>query len=1411
MVAENADYVFEVSWEVCNKVGGIYTVLSTKALSYSKVYGNKHIVVGPDIWREDFPNPDFMEDEALFKAWKEELKTKNIRVKTGFWNIPGKPVAILVDFSTFINQKDQIFADFWERYQLDSISGQWDYIESALFGYATAKVIHEFCLFHLHKGEKIVANFHEWMTGAGVLYTKAYAPNIATVFTTHATAIGRSIAGNHLPLYSQLESYNGDAKARELNIRARHSLEKKAAWHADCFTTVSDITAKECEELLDTKVDVVLPNGFEADFVPGDDVFEKKRQKARGKLTQVAEALLGYSLEKDVLFVANSGRYEFKNKGIDVFIDAIKKLNDQGELKKQMVIFVLIPANTYGPRKDLQAVLQGEAQTTVEENKYLTHGLHDLQYDPILNMIKDSSVDNGMEDQIKLIFVPAYLKGNDGIFNMDYYSLLIGMDLTVFPSYYEPWGYTPLESIAFKIPTITTSLAGFGLWMQEASHELSDGVKVIARDDHNYQEVVESLYNVMRDFSKWDEKTILKARSNASRLSEMALWKNLVKNYYAAYKLALDKKDTTQEIKEKTKRTEKMNLQTYNTNQPQWRDISIVSKLPSKLNGLGEIANNFWYVWNYEAGELFASIDRKLWEMVNNNPVRLLESTSNQRFEELMGDADFMKAYKAVYDKFKKYMAFKPSADAPSIAYFSMEYGLTDILKIYSGGLGILAGDYLKEASDCGVNMSAVGLLYRYGYFTQALSIHGDQQAVYEIQNFSMLPLTQAKDDKGQILKFSIPFPGRDVYVQVWIANVGRVPLYLLDTDLPENSDGDKYITHQLYGGDWENRLKQEIVLGFGGIKALRLLGVEKELFHCNEGHAAFTTLARLDRYINEEHLNFSEAYEVVRASSLFTTHTPVPAGHDSFDEGMLRTYLRHMPDKLQISWEDFMALGRFVSTNHGEKFSMSVLAAKLSQEMNGVSWLHGKVSQDMFKDLWKGYFAEELHVGYVTNGVHYGTWTSTEWRKVYEGNFGDKFMSDLSNPELWSKIKELPDALIWDTKLKLKKKLTSYIKERFEQDWLKKQGDPSRVVEVLDGIKPKALTIGFARRFATYKRAHLLFNDLDRLRRVLNNPDRPVQFLFAGKAHPADGGGQGLIKRIVEISKMAEFQGKIIFLENYDMKLARRLVSGVDIWLNTPTRPLEASGTSGQKAELNGTLNLSVLDGWWLEGYRNGAGWAVTDKRTYENQEHQDELDAATIYSILENEIIPTYYDKEEDGYSEKWVQFIKNSIAEIAPIYTTKRMLDDYLDRFYTKLYARSLKMKKSNYKFAVEMAGFKQKIAKHWDAIKLVNIIYPDFAAAVPTIGQKYEIKVQLDLGEIKPNEIGIELVQVRVKEDQSSELQRVRLFKHCPKDTSHSTFCLDLEFQQPGQFKYAIRMFPVHEGAPHRQDFLMLTWL
>ena len=852
-----------------------------------------------------------------------------------------------------------------------------------------------------------------------------------------------------------------------------------------------------------------------------------------------------------------------------------------------------------------------------------------------------------------------------------------------------------------------------------------------------------------------------------------------------------------------------MKIKASCSNGANWKHVDVKSRIPKELDKLEELARNMWWAWNHDARVLFRSLDEDLFDEVGQNPVLLLERLSYEKMEDLSKDSSVVRKMNDVYATFREYMDVEPNKTRPSVAYFCMEYGLYHVLKIYSGGLGILAGDYLKEASDSNVDMCAVGFLYRYGYFTQTLSMDGQQIANYEAQNFGSLPIERQLDADGNPMIVEVPYLNYKVYSSVWRVNVGRVKLYLLDTDNEMNSEFDRSITHTLYGGDWENRLKQEVLLGIGGMLMLKKLGIHKDIYHCNEGHAALCNIQRLLDYV-QEGLTFNQALELVRASSLYTVHTPVPAGHDYFDEGLFSKYMCGYAPALGISWDELIGMGRQNPDDHSERFCMSTFACNTCQEVNGVSWLHGKVSQHMFANIWKGYFPEESHVGYVTNGVHFPTWASTSWQRLYRKHFGKDFMKDQSNESIWQAIYDVSDEEIWKTRMELKAKLIHYIREKFCDSWLKNQGDPSRVISLMDKINPNALLIGFGRRFATYKRAHLLFTDLDRLAKIVNNPHYPVQFLYTGKAHPADGAGQGLIKKIYEISQRPEFLGKIIFLENYDMQLAHSLVSGVDIWMNTPTRPLEASGTSGEKALMNGVLNLSVLDGWWLEGYREGAGWALTEKRTYDNQAYQDQLDAVTIYSLLENEILPLYYARNSKGYSAGWVNTIKNSIAHIAPHYTMKRQLDDYYSKFYNKEAARFKTLAADNYAKAKEIAAWKENVASKWDQIRVVSADKCDeLINGKIESGMDYTIRIVIDEKGLD-DAIGVELVTLHTDVEGKDHIYSVEPLEVVKREGDLYTFEVVHSINNAGSFKVAYRMFPKNKDLPHRQDFCYVKW-
>ena len=843
---------------------------------------------------------------------------------------------------------------------------------------------------------------------------------------------------------------------------------------------------------------------------------------------------------------------------------------------------------------------------------------------------------------------------------------------------------------------------------------------------------------------------------------------------------------------------------------PTWKKMLVEPAYSKEMKKLQELANNVWWCWNIDAVELFEYIDAEAFERLEQNPVALIKNLTKFQIESLEQDKEFVAKLDKVYDRFVKYMSQKPSDDN-KIAYFSMEYGLLKSLKIYSGGLGILAGDYLKQASDSNANMLAIGLLYRYGYFNQALSVSGEQLSQYLPQKFSELPLEPVRDDDGNWVTISIAFPGRIVYAKAWKVNVGRVSLYLLDTDIQQNSPQDRAITGQLYGGDNEMRIKQEMFLGIGGIRLLNALNIKPTIYHCNEGHAAFCGLERLSNYVSNNNLDFDVAKELVRASTLFTTHTPVPAGHDAFEEHLMRTYLPHYANRINISWEDFMSLGRIRKKDPNEKFSMSVLATNLSQEVNGVSRIHGRVSREMFQKMWPGYFAEENHIGYVTNGVHLPTWTDRNWQRLYSEVFGENYIDNQSDPAVWEKIKDVKDEVIWDIRKKLKHNLIEFLKVKIAEDMQNRSESPRLILDTIENLNENALIIGFARRFATYKRAHLLFTNIERLSKIVNDVNRPVIFLFAGKAHPNDKAGQDLIKNIIEVARRKDFVGKVLFVNNYDMEIGKLLTSSVDVWMNTPTRPLEASGTSGEKAVMNGTLNFSVLDGWWAEGYRPNAGWAIKEERTYSDQRYQDELDAETIYNTLENEIIPLYFNRDEDNVPSQWISFMKNNLTGIAPFYTMKRMLDDYFNQYYLKLIERTNILRTDKYKKALEIVEWKRNVNANWDKIEVESIKVPDPDVRPLTFGDEFVAEITLKTPGLKKGDVGVEILFADKVNDVIDKLISVKPLDLVDYGEGWARYYISMPVQYSGVFNYTFRIFPTNADLPHRQDLPLVKWI
>jgi len=778
------------------------------------------------------------------------------------------------------------------------------------------------------------------------------------------------------------------------------------------------------------------------------------------------------------------------------------------------------------------------------------------------------------------------------------------------------------------------------------------------------------------------------------------------------------------------------------------RSFKVVPSLPDPLEPLLAIANNVWWSWHPEAMDLFKRLDRNLWHKFNHNPVRMLGSCPQELLNEAARDEGYLTSMRRVLDTLRRHLdrtpwhtTLKDDTQTLSIAYFCAEFGLTECLPIYSGGLGCLAGDHLKSAAELGLPLVGVGLLYRHGYFQQYLNADGWQQEYYPDLDFSNLPISRVRDDDGRQVKVSVRLPDREVFIAVWKVRVGRIDLYLLDTNTPENHESDRGITGQLYGGDMEMRIKQEIVLGVGGVRALLACGIEPNIYHMNEGHSAFLALERIRRQIEIHDLSFNEARQLTAAGNIFTTHTPVPAGIDRFPPDMIQRYFKHKHDALHLDMEGLLALGRENVFDKNEFFSMAVLAIRTADWANGVSRLHGDVSRSMWHNLWPGVPEFEVPIDHVTNGVHARSWLSSDLIQLLDRYLGSQWQNNPADQTVWKSVNDLPDEELWRVHEHRRHELVLWARRNLRKQLTARGTNPAAARSVADGLNPNALTVGFARRFATYKRANLLLRDRERLLKMLGDQERPIQFIIAGKAHPADGGGKDLIREMVHFARESDASHKIVFIENYDINVARYLVQGCDVWLNTPRRGMEASGTSGMKAALNGVLNCSVLDGWWDEAYKTELGWAIGRGETYANLEMQDDIESQALYDLLEQHILPTFYDRDEHGYPRQWVARMKECIATLAPQFNTNRMVREYTEKLYLPAHHRTGLMSRNKMENAIALAHQKDRLRAAWEDIRFEDV-QADTSKPLGVHNQ-LEITATVNLGQLNPDEVRIQI--------------------------------------------------------------------
>ncbi len=1411
------DACFEVSWEVCNKVGGIYTVVSSKARLASEFFGDRYFLLGPDLKN----NPEFEEtDEPGWQRIREVCAIKDIRCRFGRWKIPGEPRVILVGFDKKYNQGQLLF-ELWESYGVDSLSGGWDYVEPVMFSYACGEVIA--AIYHSilkPLGGRTVAQFHEWMCGAGLLCVKKEAPEIGTIFTTHATILGRALAGSGVDIYRQMEHLSPQREANALNIVAKFSMETCSARECDCFTTVSDITAVEARSLLGRTPDVVTTNGLDMGLIPDLSVNRQTVEPVRAKVLAAASLFLRQALPPDTRLISISGRYEFHNKGIDVFLEALSGLDHDLQGTDHHVLALCLVLGGYESLNVHAVKGDPAAQSDQGAGWISTHRLYNQANDPILATCNRLGLVNGPANKVRVIFVPAFLNGADGFLDIPYYDVLSACDLGVYPSYYEPWGYTPQESVAFSVPTITTDLAGFGMWALTAVGETS-GLAVIRRMNQSDADVTQSLRQLLLTYATCEAGEITSRRQSARTTALGASWDHFFPNYLKAFGLAMDKAEQRAKLLASARHQREL-IHTFaatGSATQYFRNLTAVVNLPPTLNRLRELAYNLWWTWNPEALDLFAYLNPKLWPSMDNNPVRMLELATPEQLETLSLNAHYLDLYARTLKSFDAYMASTDSILPPQgrisksspIAYFSTEFGLHECLPIYSGGLGILSGDHLKAASDLNVPLIGVGLLYKNGYFRQHIGKDGWQVAEMTENDFSVLPVQILKDDQGRPLEIPLDLPGRTLFANAWEIKVGRVTLFLLDSDIAKNTPEDRLITSRLYVADRHTRAKQEMLLGMSGERLLRRLAIRPSVYHMNEGHSTFLTIERIRVYMQEDGLSFPEACELVRGNSVFTTHTPVDAGNETFPRDVIEYYFSNFVQKAGISWSEFWDLGRLESGDE-KPFFMTVLGLKLAGRFNGVSRLHGKVARTMWQSVWKGTPHAQVPIGYVTNGVHVPSYVAPRMKELLTKHLGDGWERQLSNAAMWNRVSEIPDTLFWDVKCGLKQNLLALIRENISVHFQKYAASRSMREEVFARMNPSSMIVGFARRFAPYKRATLLLSNLDRLDKIVNNPKRPVMIVFAGKAHPEDRAGIELIQKVIGVCNDPRFLGRLFFLEDYDLSVSRLLVQGADVWLNTPTRPHEASGTSGQKVPVNGGINLSVSDGWWCEGYDGSNGWTI-GPAVQENlpiPKTTDEEDAESLYALLEDSVTPLFFSRDESGLPRRWIAMAKRSLQTLVPQFSAGRMVREYVESYYIPASERGAALMRGNFALVKQLSDWKRKIPIRFSSLRLKDIRIEGVLGDSIPIGQPLTVKVRVDPGKLTLPEI---LVQLLIGQTDGRDL--VGKVDVIPlKGTSDSRGTLVFTgvhaLTENGRYAYGIRVVPYTDLLASPLESGLVLW-
>ncbi len=1417
------NFLFEVSWEVCNKVGGIYTVLQSKLKQTVRNFGDNYILIGP--WREQ--SGEFVPASTPFlDEVKKALMAKDILCHVGYWKAEGNPKVILVDFKQRY-KIDSLLYTLWVDFGVDSLASNYDYQEPILFSTAAGEVISILAENKLIQDQTVIAHFHEWMCGAGVLYLKKHCHKVVTTFTTHATVLGRALAQENRLVCSLSSSFNADTEARRLGVFAKHSLEKVTAREADCFTVVSDVVANEANVMLGKYPDKIVWNGLDI-----EQTFKKvdsgKNQGVREKLLKIAGQVVGHKVEDNTLLWVTSGRYEFHNKGYDVLLKSLAELeNNLTEDSSPIVVFFLVAVNWHSEQDRLVGVSQDAYPEQRSAFGLATHKVYHPDDDHIVKMCNNLNLKNPGR-KVHVVFSDAYLNGSDGVFNLTYEQILSICDLSIFPSFYEPWGYTPLESIAYSTPTVTTDVTGFGCWVSDnLKRDFSESIFILKRRERSEAKVIADLSDYLLTAIKRhrDQASTAGVRKKALEIAHLTDWQYFYQDYLDAYdqaikfnrlsRIALDITDADSQLI--------TGINEAVVVMPRLRSFQYECVLPDKIGGLRALAYNFWWSWHAEAKTLFQRIDPVLWEKTEHNPVYFLNLVLSQNLQRAAADEEYVWEYNRIIADFNNYIQTDcnviklccNTAVSPEhpIAYFCMEYGIDECLPIYSGGLGILAGDYLKAMSDLHVPTVAVGLFYKQGYFLQRVNAKGEQEAVYESWDANQIPMKPVNDSAGKVILTGIEVLGHTVYMRAWEVKVGHVSLYLLDTDVSENSAADREITNSLYGGSREIRLMQEMVLGIGGARFLvDKLNIKPALYHLNEGHSAFLLLERIREWCHQGY-SFEEAAEIVRSSSIFTTHTPVAAGNESFSESLVKQYLENYAiSRLGISFSKLFDLARDVSAKES-LFSMTVLALRLTMSANAVSRLHGKVARSMWQLVWPGLLEAEVPIDTVTNGVHLATWLGEHMWRLYGDYLPIKWYEGQYEKATWEKVKSIPDSEIWKAHQAQKDKLIEGVKQLLVSQYTLRNESKKLINSSLKHLTSNALLIGISRRFASYKRNNLFLLDIDRLARILTNDKRPVVILVAGKAHPADAPGKELIREIVDTLRLEMFDGHIIFLEEYNIGLAKLLVQGIDVWLNTPILGREACGTSGMKVGINGGINFSTKDGWWEEAYDESLGWQIESLTTIKDLTKRADVESMYLLETLESEIVPLYYKVNRSGFNPGWVAKMKASIALISCQYSAFRMAKDYVNNLYGPAVLRHEQLMGDGCADLRRVVNWQRGIIERFNTVKIKAIFINGVKNGKITSNGLLRVKLLLFIGKMSANELQVEFVLLKSNGHQLSPeptIVHLRCVEADQREAGALTYIAEYQLEDTGFYSYGIRVLPYNHMLFRQQDARIVYW-